>query len=94
MVLATKEGVLGGKSVVVGAFVMPNAPIDPNAPLTAFAVPLTALEDAAGLKFFEKTLTDADALARLDGDALRWQADGRARGGRAVRGWAPRSGWL
>ena len=25
---------------VVGAFVMPNAPIDPNTPLTAFAVPL------------------------------------------------------
>ena len=32
----------------IGAFVMPNAPIDPEVPLTAFSVPLTALEDVAG----------------------------------------------
>lgn len=33
---------------IVGAFVLPNQPIDPTTPLTAFAVPLTALEQASG----------------------------------------------
>lgn len=37
---------------VVGAFVMPNAPIEPDMPLTSFAVPLEALESASGLRFF------------------------------------------
>jgi DNA/RNA endonuclease G (NUC1) len=37
---------------VVGAFVMPNAPIDPDMPLTSFTVPLEALESASGLRFF------------------------------------------
>ena len=32
----------------VGAFVMPNAPIDPDFPLTAFAVPLEPLEAISG----------------------------------------------
>jgi len=34
---------------VVGAFVMPNAPVQPDTPLTAFSVPLEALEEAAGV---------------------------------------------
>ena len=33
----------------LGAFVMPNAPIDPETPLTAFAVPLYQLEALSGL---------------------------------------------
>lgn len=33
---------------VVGAFVMPNVPVDPNTPLSSFAVPLSALEEVAG----------------------------------------------
>lgn len=37
---------------VVGAFVMPNAQINPDMPLTSFAVPLEALESASGLRFF------------------------------------------
>lgn len=37
-----------GGGGVVGAFVMPNQPIDPTTPLTAFAVPVTSLEEAAG----------------------------------------------
>ena len=38
----------GGPRRVVGAFVMPNQAIDPTTPLTAFAVPITALEEASG----------------------------------------------
>ena len=34
--------------VAVGAFVMPNNQIQPDMPLTAFAVPLEMLEDVAG----------------------------------------------
>eukprot|EP00955_Chlamydomonas_euryale_P047951 353839-Chlamydomonas_euryale.AAC.40 len=37
------------KGVHVGAFVMPNAPIDDRIPLSAFAVPLTPLEEVAGV---------------------------------------------
>ena len=40
----------GRHSAALGAFVMPNAPIDPETPLSAFAVPLDALESAAGAK--------------------------------------------
>ena len=38
----------GGRQVSVGAFVMPNAPIDERIPLSAFAVPLEPLEQVAG----------------------------------------------
>lgn len=36
------------ESTVLGAFVMPNAAIDPETPLTAFTVPLQKLEAASG----------------------------------------------
>ncbi|KAK9802849.1 hypothetical protein WJX73_007898 [Symbiochloris irregularis] len=64
------------KKMVVGAFVMPNAPIDPTTPLSAFAVPLTALEEASGLDFFPAYLNDSRRAA-LDTTALSWQALGR-----------------
>lgn len=38
----------GTHRAAVGAFVMPNAAIDPATPLTAFTVPLEALESVAG----------------------------------------------
>ena len=38
----------GGRQVSIGAFVMPNAPIDERIPLSAFAVPLEPLEQVAG----------------------------------------------
>lgn len=38
----------GGRRAAVGAFVMPNSPIDPETPLASFAVPLGALEEVAG----------------------------------------------
>ena len=42
------SGKHGPHSAAVGAFVMPNSPIDPGTPLTAFAVPLDALEAVSG----------------------------------------------
>lgn len=59
----------------VGAFVMPNEDIDPDTPLTAFVVPLEALETVAGLKFFPKTLTAAKRQS-VDAAARRWQQAG------------------
>lgn len=38
----------GGRRAAVGAWVMPNAPIEPDTPLASFAVPLTALEEVSG----------------------------------------------
>ena len=38
----------GGQQAALGAFVMPNAPIEPDVPLAAFTVPLSALEEVAG----------------------------------------------
>ncbi len=48
VVVADGRGEGGGGRVGVGAFVMPNAPIDPRIPLAAFAVPLEPLEALAG----------------------------------------------
>ena len=38
----------GEQDAVVGAFVLPNAPVQPDTPLTAFSVPVESLEEAAG----------------------------------------------
>lgn len=57
-----------GPQVAIGAFVMPNKPIDPNAPLTSFAVPLERLESVAGLKYVsgaDHELTDVSLLFTL-----------------------------
>lgn len=42
----------GGSKVSVGAFVMPNDQIQPDMPLTAFAVPLEMLENVAGAALY------------------------------------------
>jgi endonuclease G len=42
------SGQHGTQRAALGAFVMPNAAIDPATPVTAFAVPLDALEAVAG----------------------------------------------
>ncbi|CAL8466240.1 g5776 [Coccomyxa elongata] len=64
----------GGASreVVIGAFVMPNAPLQPHLPLTAFLVPLEALEEAAGLQFFPGFL-NAERRAAVDAAALAYR---------------------
>lgn len=45
-----------GAGYSVGAFVVPNRPIDPETPLTDFIAPLDAVEAAAGVLFFAKLL--------------------------------------
>ena len=63
--------------VAVGAFVMPNSAVDPQAPLAAFVVPLSALEEVSGTRFFPGYLTEERRRA-LDGAALAAQRAGRA----------------
>lgn len=40
--------------IAIGAFVLPNDRIDNKTPLKSFAVPVSAIERAAGLEFFSK----------------------------------------
>ena len=43
-----------GSDFVLGAFVLPNAQINPKKPLSSFQVPLAQLELVAGIEFFPK----------------------------------------
>lgn len=52
-VIFAEDGTLGGK-VALGAFVLPNAVIANNKPLTDFEVPIEAVERASGLEFATK----------------------------------------
>ena len=54
----------GAPKVSVGAFVMPNAQIQPDMPLTAFAVPLEMLEDVAGAST-ARTVTHETVICQL-----------------------------
>lgn len=62
----------GDGTASLGAFVMPNAEIQPDTPLTAFVVPVDALERVSGTRFFPQYV-DATRRAVLDGAALDWQ---------------------
>ena len=55
----------GDPKVAVGAFVMPNDQIQPDMPLTAFAVPLGMLEDVAGTHLATCCLDSSTLLAVL-----------------------------
>jgi endonuclease G len=63
---------------VVGAFVVPNKVVNKEAPLSSFAVPLSALEEVAGCEFFPEFLT-AEKRRAIDEAALGWQQYGRSR---------------
>ncbi|MCJ1368868.1 nuclease [Loxospora ochrophaea] len=52
-VIFAEDGKTGG-NVSVGAFVLPNAPIANDKPLTDFEVPVEAVERASGLEFATK----------------------------------------
>jgi endonuclease G, mitochondrial len=52
-VIFAEDGTAGG-NVAVGAFVLPNAPISNDKPLTDFEVPVEAVERASGLEFATK----------------------------------------
>ena len=67
-----------GKKTVAAAFVMPNARIAAEHPLAAFSVPLSSLEEVAGVQFFPQAFAEEAKRTALDGAALRWQAQGRA----------------
>ena len=49
-----KERKSDGSDIVLGAFVLPNAQINPKTPLSSFQVPLAQLELVAGIDFFPK----------------------------------------
>ena len=49
-VIFAEDGTVGGK-VALGAFVLPNAPIPNEKPITDFEVPVEAVERASGLEF-------------------------------------------
>jgi endonuclease G len=66
-----------GESTVLGAFVLPNMPIDPKTPLASFAVPVSALEEVVGISFFPKFLEKQKRLA-IDQVSLQWQKIGHA----------------
>lgn len=52
-VIFAEDGLVGG-NVALGAFVLPNAPIPNEKPLTDFEVPVEAVERASGLEFATK----------------------------------------
>lgn len=52
-VVFAEDGRAGG-DVAIGAFVLPNAPISNDKPLTDFEVPVEAVERASGLEFASK----------------------------------------
>ncbi|RDA92836.1 hypothetical protein CP533_2847 [Ophiocordyceps camponoti-saundersi (nom. inval.)] len=52
-VIFAEDGKVGGK-VAIGAFVLPNAPISNDKPITDFEVPVEAVERASGLEFATK----------------------------------------
>ncbi len=51
-VILARGGKGGAGGDAFAAFVVPNAPVPPDTPLTRCVVPLRELEEAAGLKFF------------------------------------------
>ena len=55
-VIFAEDGKTGG-NVSLGAFVLPNAKIDNDKPLTDFEVPIEAVERASGLEFAHKLPT-------------------------------------
>lgn len=52
-VIFAEDGRVGG-NVALGAFVLPNAPISNDKPITDFEVPVEAVERASGLEFATK----------------------------------------
>ena len=52
-VIFAEDGTVGG-NVSIGAFVLPNAPISNQKPITDFEVPIEAVERASGLEFATK----------------------------------------
>jgi len=75
VVVADNRGKKGDGKVGVGAFVMPNASIEPNAPLTAYTVPLEPLEMVAGTRFFPEYINKTRRSA-IDEQSVSWRQYG------------------
>lgn len=69
VVLVEGRGHDGRPQTAVGAFVLPNAPIDPAQPLLTYAMPLEVVESVSGLQFFPGYINDQRREA-LDTSAL------------------------
>ena len=54
VIFAEDSAAPGAGSVAIGAFVLPNAPIPNDKPITDFEVPVEAVERASGLEFAAK----------------------------------------
>jgi endonuclease G len=63
VIFARNEGGAGGADPVVGAFVVPNAPVPEDAPLRSFAVPLAAVEAAGGLRLLRGGVAEGEEAA-------------------------------
>ena len=77
VVLGEKRNGTPDDVAVIGAFVIPNMPIDPKTPLASFTVPVSALEEVTGISFFPKFLKKEKRLA-VDQVSLQWQRIGHA----------------
>ncbi|KAJ2853256.1 nuclease [Coemansia erecta] len=62
VILAKRKNEAG---FAIGAFAMPNKEIDDSTPLTAFSLPIEAVEKAAGLQFFDKVERKAGVVTPL-----------------------------
>lgn len=58
------------RELALESYVMPNAPIEDNTPLSAFLVPIETVERAAGLLFFDKL--SLDKLKTINGKSPQW----------------------
>jgi len=80
------------RDISIGAFVLPNAVIADEAPLSQFAVPVESVERAAGLTLFSPAVkngakqlcreTRCDVVVRRFDDARKGQGQGNGKGGR------------
>ncbi len=56
-----------GTEAIMGAFVLPNALLQADMPLTAFSVPLEALEEAAGVSCWPVAVMPVPSICALPG---------------------------
>ncbi|KAK3286079.1 hypothetical protein CYMTET_6344, partial [Cymbomonas tetramitiformis] len=77
VVLAEYRGKGSQQEFAVGAFVMPNIEIQGKVPLSTWLVPISDLEAAAGLSFFNTFLTEQRRNALATHEHAVWEHMGR-----------------
>ncbi|KAI0128895.1 DNA/RNA non-specific endonuclease [Xylariales sp. AK1849] len=91
-VIFAEDGAAGG-NVAIGAFVLPNAPIPNEKPITDFEVPVEAVERASGLEFAanlpmtrrKRLCADTTCALVIKDYAERQKAFAKPGGGTAVK---------